>query len=167
MEVAKNTCQQMLDQRNWHLEKTEESKFSGSTNNGESFEVFFLDSPKLNIAGVKDCIKILDENNTKHCIIVYNNNITSSARRVISNTIQTIFELFTITELQFNITTHYLVPKHILLDPTETEQFTKIVGTDIPVILKTDPISRFYNFPRGSIIKIIRKDHSVSYRIVR
>ena len=68
------------------------------------------------------------------------------------NFIDTTFELFTVTELQFNITTHYLVPTHIMLSESAASDFTKMMGINIPILLKTDPVCRFYNFPRPTHI---------------
>lgn len=167
MEVAQKVCKELLSQRSWTIEKFDQTSILGRTNNDDTFVVYFLDEPKLNIANVKDCIKMLEAGDIKHCIIVYKNNITSSAKRVIGNFIDTSFELFTVTELQLNITKHYLVPAHIMLSESDASDFTKKMGIDIPILLKTDPVCRFYNFPRGSIIQVVRKDNSISYRIVK
>ena len=167
MEVAKKVCQEMLKQRLWKIETVDDMTISGQTDKFDSFEIFFMEAAKLNIANVKDCIKILEEHDTKHCIIIYNNNITSSAKRVITNFVDTVFELFTINELQFNITKHYLVPPHTILKEAEAVEFVKKFGMNIPILHKTDPVCRFYNFQRASIIKVDRKDKSVSYRIVK
>jgi DNA-directed RNA polymerase I, II, and III subunit RPABC1 len=167
MEMAQKVCKELLSQRSWTIDAFDQTSISGKTCDSESFVVYFLDEPKLNIANVKDCIKTLEEGDIKHCIIVYKNNITSSAKRVIGNFIDTSFELFTVTELQFNITKHYLVPLHIKLSESNASDFIKKMGVDIPVLLKTDPVCRFYNFPRGAIIQVTRKDNSISYRIVK
>ena len=167
MEVAQKVCKELLAQRSWTIETFDQTSLLGRTNNDDTFVVYFLDEPKLNIANVKDCIKTLEAGDIKHCIIVYKNNITSSAKRVIGNFIDTSFELFTVTELQLNITKHHLVPAHIMLSESDASDFTKKMGIDIPILLKTDPVCRFYNFPRGSIIQVVRKDNSISYRIVK
>ena len=36
-----------------------------------------------------------------------------------------------------------------------------------PVLLSTDPVSRYFNFKKGDIIKIIRKYDIITYRIVK
>ena len=77
------------------------------------------------------------------------------------------FELFSLDNLQYNITKHRYVRPHIKLTKSEQEEFRQKMGTDIPLLLKTDPICRFYNFEKGDIIKIIRKDNFISYRIVK
>lgn len=175
MEIAKRVCNEMLLQRKWAIEQSsiiDDNNnvidiLRGDTLEGNSYVVFFLDSAKLNIGNIKDCIKYLQQNSTKHCIIVYNNNITSSAKKVITNFVDTVFELFAVNDLQTNITKHYYVPKHTMLDSDEEVKFKKLMGTDIPVLLKSDKVCRFYNFPRGAIIMVNRLDGSVGYRIVK
>jgi DNA-directed RNA polymerase I, II, and III subunit RPABC1 len=80
-------------------------------------------------------------------------------------------ELFIQEELQYNITKHRLVPEHIRLSPDEAKEFKEKFGLRHPAILLTDPISRFFAYKRGDVIKIMRKtgrgDPFVTYRIVK
>ena len=172
MEVAKKVCKEMLEQRQWKIVTDistfqDNEMFSGTIDDKKTYNVLFLMSPKLNIANIKDCIKFLQENNVQHCIIVYNNNITSSAKRVIANFVDITFELFAVDDLQTNITKHYYVPKHTKLNNKEEIEFKTKMGVDIPILSKTDKVCRFYNFARGDIIKVNRLDGSVAYRIVK
>jgi len=195
MEIAKKICKEMLIQRKWHVDDHKSNHiddiieadhsncdppidyFTGMTTpllvntkitkESEHYIVFMLSGVKLNIANVKECIKILDQIQSKYCIIIYNNNITSSAKRVLNNFVDVVFEMFTVNELKYNISDHILVPKHICLNPTEQEEFIGKMGIDIPILHKTDPVCRFYNFQKGSIIKVIRRDNSISYRLVK
>ena len=166
MEVAKKVCQEMLQQRNWIISVVEETQIKGITNDGKTYEIYFVLEPKLNISNVKACIETTGQK-IDHRIIVYNKNITPSAKKVINNYVESTFELFTLNDLQFNITKHYLVPEHTMLSNEEAEQFKKSLGIDIPILQKTDKVCQFYNFPRGAIIKITRRDGGVGYRIVK
>ena len=77
--------------------------------------------------------------------------------------------------LAFDITKHKLVPPHIKIkNNSEIEQIKKNLKIDslykLPVLLKTDAVSKFYHFRKGDLIKIIRTSignfkHEV-YRIV-
>ena len=116
---------------------------------------------------MKDCIQILDKSSTASGIIVYPDNITASARKILHNLLNMKIELFASNELQMNITKHKLSSPHIKLNEKEKEIFINQYGQDIPQILKSDPMSRFYNFEKGDIIKIVRNDGSISYRIVK
>ena len=170
MENAKKICEEMIIQRDWVIDKYDDVEYnsiSGTTHDNRSYVIFFLDSPKLNIANIKDCIKILRENTINHCIIVYNNNITSSANRVLTYAVDVTLELFAVKDLQTNITKHYYVPKHTMLNEQDEIDFKQKMGTDIPVLHKSDKVCRFYNFPKSAIIRVDRLDGSIGYRIVK
>lgn len=65
--------------------------------------------------------------------------------------------------LLFNITKHFLVPKHHLLNEEEYKAFVateKNILRKLPIIFETDPISRFYGAKPGQIFKIIRENLS-------
>ena len=78
-------------------------------------------------------------------------------------------------QLQFNVTKHILVPNHIKLDENEENFIIKKYNLkskfQLPIILKNDPISRYYNYQSGDIIKIIKEynetSFTTSYRCVR
>ena len=67
----------------------------------------------------------------------------------------------------YNITKHHLVPKHTKLSPEERSSFVSTYGDNIPIIKQTDPISRYWGFKIGDIVKIDRNCGTISYRIVR
>ena len=166
MEQARKVCCEMILQRNWTID-THDEHIVGMTDNLVKYMVFFISGQKLNIVNIKDCAKILTDNNIGYSILVYGDSITSSARKVLNTLPNITFELFSLDNLQYNITKHRYVRPHIKLTKSEQEEFTQKMGTDIPLLLKTDPICRFYNFEKGDIIKIIRKDNFISYRIVK
>ena len=37
----------------------------------------------------------------------------------------------------------------------------------LPIILKTDPVVKLLNFSKGDVLKILRKDNNIFYRIVK
>ena len=58
---------------------------------------------------------------------------------------------------------HKLVPKHILLTKSETEELLdkyKIHYTDLPQIFEKDPVSIAIGAKEGDIIKIIRESET-------
>lgn len=71
---------------------------------------------------------------------------------------------------QFNVIKHVLVPKHIL---ASQEEFDLICTThhlkpeEFPALLTTDPVCRWFDFPVDHMVKIIRSDKSISYRVVK
>jgi DNA-directed RNA polymerase subunit H (RpoH/RPB5) len=109
-------------------------------------------------------------NNEYKFIIV--ENINQKSDKIISS-YDTICEIFKISELMINIVDHIFVPKHIVL--TEEEGTAVLVAycakkKDMPLLLTTDPISRYYNMKPGEICKIIRPSvmtcEAPFYRIV-
>lgn len=128
--------------------------------------VFVNDDDKLNIQGIKDKISIMNKENATSCIIIYRSTVTSSAKKSLE-TLEYEFELFALHELQLNITRHRLVPRHTRVLPSEKEELDKNYKGKLPIILHTDPISRYYAFKRGEYIRITRKDGSIIYRIVK
>ena len=87
------------------------------------------------------------------------------------STIQTLdkikIQLFASRELQFNITKHRFVPLHEKVSKEETVVILKEFGTKLPKLLKSDSVVRFYGFERKDIIRIVRSDSSIAYRVVK
>jgi DNA-directed RNA polymerase I, II, and III subunit RPABC1 len=140
-----------------------------------SLIVIKLEDLKVGINSVKTISTHMENYNVSHCIVLYNNSITVFAKNEIqklqseSKTI----EMFLYTDLMYNITKHELVPKHILLsmkDKQEVMKKYKVTDKQIPYVLKTDPISRYFNAKPGMLFKIIRSSNityqSIYYRIV-
>lgn len=127
---------------------------------------FIIDDDKLNIQGIKDIINILNKNNATKSIIVHNNGITPSAKKSLETTNYSI-ELFSLKEMQINITHHRLVPKHLKASTEEKTVLEKNYKGKLPLILSTDPVVRYYAFNKGDYIKIVRKDGSIFFRVVK
>ncbi|KAG5507615.1 hypothetical protein JKF63_06564 [Porcisia hertigi] len=83
------------------------------------------------------------------------------------------FELFEEDELSVNITHHKLVPKHTPLSDEEIKDVLHAHALELhqlPRILSTDPVARYYGLKRGQVVRIERKSMSaglyVTYRQV-
>ena len=84
-------------------------------------------------------------------------------------------ELFDINNLQINITKHRLVPAHSLASDEEVVDIMKKYNLraihQLPILLKSDPIVRYYNYPSNKVCKITRISEtaveSVFYRYIR
>ena len=81
-------------------------------------------------------------------------------------------EIFTLDDLQVNITQHVLVPKHsVLLDDSKQELLKKyrIQEHQLPKIQIGDPIAKYFGVTRGQVMKIVRASETagryVTYRI--
>ena len=166
-EQVKTTYNEMLTDRGFYLSGLLNEEHQLYDNNDKQIVIFKNDLDKLNIDYIKEYIKILSDNKLKHAIIIYKNEITPSAKKVIQNLFQFTIEMFKFDELMFNLTKHRLYNKHIRLTENDKKEFVKKYGIQIPVILLTDPVSRYFNYKRGDIIKIERKNDVISYRIVK
>ena len=168
MEKITETCIEMLQQRGYEITHSDTEKIIGvRIDDGSQICVFMINTPKFNVSLVEEYIVLMNELGINHSIIVYKNTITPFAKKVLTSCDSMTIELFLEDELQYNITKHRLVPLHEKLQDTEADEFKKKYGTKYPIILKTDPIARFYGYNRGDIIKITRKDNYVTYRIVK
>jgi len=83
-------------------------------------------------------------------------------------------ESFILNQLVINITKHIMMPKFEVMSDEEIEILLKefsISKNQLPKILITDPISRYFGVTSGDIFKITRSSHttglSVSYRLVK
>jgi len=166
MEIALQTCLEMFQQRGYTIVEHDEDRINAVKQDGRSICAFMADTPKFNVNRVQEYISFMNQLDTNHGIIVYKDNATPMAKKVIDNSQDIIIELFTEEELQYNITKHRLVPKHERLSPEEAVAFKKSFGIKFPSLLITDPVSRFYGYSRGDIIKVTRKD-GIIYRIVK
>jgi DNA-directed RNA polymerase I, II, and III subunit RPABC1 len=125
---------------------------------------------KFNVEKIQEYISMLKKMDIWHCLIVYKDTATPIAKKVVEESKDIMIELFNEDELQYNITKHFLVPKHELVykkKSKECEEFKKKYSDKFPIILKSDPVSRFYGYNKGDIIKITRKNGYVMYRIVK
>jgi len=169
------TVVEMITQRGYTIFETNEDKIVGKNKKGELICIFTSIVGKFNVDRIKEYLSLLNKININHCIVVYNDCITTMAKKLITNSIDITIELFFEDELQYNITKHRLVPKHIRLSESKAKKFKELYGLKFPAILRTDPISRFYNYQRGDIIKIIRSQKReyeedityITYRIVK
>ena len=82
-------------------------------------------------------------------------------------------ETFLESELIVNITKHVLVPQHMVLSNDEKKALLdryKLTITQLPRMLLSDPISKYYGLKRYQVVKIIRPSETagryVTYRAV-
>lgn len=168
---AYNTCYEMFQQRKYDIIEADDECILAIREDGEQVCAFIPRvKTKFNVDKIQEYISILKNMGVNHCIIVYKDNVTPIAKKVVEESKDIRIELFEQEELQYNITKHILVPKHELLykkKSVEAQEFKKKYTAKFPVLLKTDPIARFYAYESGDIIKVTRSNDIVVYRIVR
>ena len=132
----------------------------------EKILCFICDNEKLNIQGIKDRLSVMKRENAKRAIIIYRTSVTASAKKSLE-TIDNAIEIFSLEELQLNITQHRLVPKHERVTEDEKKMLESKYKGKLPLILSSDPVVRYYNFLRGEYLRITRKDGSIISRFVK
>lgn len=120
-----------------------------------------------NIAG-----QIVNRDTLSGLILIVQNHITSQALKAV-NLLSFKVEIFQITDLLVNITKHVLKPKHQVLTDRQKKNLLKkynIEEKQLPRMLQTDAIARYYGLERGQVVRIsysgeITQMH-VTYRCV-
>ena len=137
-------------------------------NDGKCVYIFLFNNEKLNINGIKEFVTVLEEDNISNSIIIFKKDITSSAKKFVTGLVDTInIELFEFKEMMYNLTKNKFYNRHERLDQKDSAQFISTYGKDLPVLLKTDIVVRYFNFQKGDIIRIHRNNGTISYRIVK
>jgi DNA-directed RNA polymerases I, II, and III subunit RPABC1 len=166
MERALQVCLEMFEQRGYQNISHDDSKIDAIKPDGRPVCAFMVDTSKFNVNRVQEYIAFMNELDIHHGVIVYKDNVTPMAKKIVDSSQDIMIELFMEEELQYNITKHRLVPKHERLSDEEAINFKTRFGLNFPTLLRSDPISRFYGYNKGDVIKITRND-SIIYRIVK
>lgn len=169
--VAFQTVLEMFEQRGYIFLENDEERIISCKDDGKLVCAFVPKiTSKFNVDKYQLFTSMAKQMDLKHIIVVYKENITSQARKMVDISSDIDIELFDEAELQYNLTKHIWVPEHILYakkGSTEADEFKKKYKEVIPVILKTDAVSRFYNYQKGDIIQIKRHNGLVVFRIVK
>ena len=119
--------------------------------------------------------KQMNDNHAERCILIVQKQISPLSQRYVDKKRAEgkIIEIFLQKEVLMNITQHELVPLHEPLSPEDKAALLekyKITETQLPRILRTDPVSRYYGVSPGVVFKITRKSETageyVTYRLV-
>jgi len=112
--------------------------------------------------------KLLKQTNPNGLLVVYGEGISTPARKEMDSTEGV--ELFKRDDLLFNVTEHEFVPPHRLLHAKEVGQLLARHCTtleQLPKILRTDPVNRFYGGKPGDVYEIQRNnEEGIAYRVV-
>lgn len=103
-----------------------------------------------------------------HFIIIYVKQVTAFAKNYIDSFTDKFIELFGYHELSFNVSKHYLVPKHEIVTYQKYDilKAFNIQEKHLPYILKNDPMSKYIGAKVGDIIKITRKKYETAEKNV-
>uniref|UniRef100_A0A6B2LIN3 RNA polymerase subunit H/Rpb5 C-terminal domain-containing protein n=1 Tax=Arcella intermedia TaxID=1963864 RepID=A0A6B2LIN3_9EUKA len=150
-------------------------KFDLVKDRSQKICLFFSKDERVGVAGIRGFYEKMHAEGAQRCIIVLQTKLSAPAKQAIKETtkIGVKMELFLEEELMFNISRHMLVPTHIPLSNEEKNQLLKkykMKESQIPRLLISDPVAKYYAFESGQVIKIIRPSTIagtyVSYRII-
>ncbi len=133
---------------------------------------FILDKESVNrqdIIGIRTAVNEKYGEDTNIIYIVKNKPNTFVYKEIKQND-----EIFLYTEIIFNRTKHRLVPKHVLLTDSEKRDILTTYDcrdTQIPRMVSTDYIARYFGAKPGDMFKIFRPSPSsgvyITYRVVK
>lgn len=167
IDIALTTYLEMVQQRGYHdYTIIKDIVVAVNMKTNHMIAVFLLADGKLTIDQIKSFISQTCQIELNHCIIIFNDTITPIARQHIHSIPDIHCELFTVAELQYNITKHNFIPKHTRLSTKQSQLFKERYGTKYPNLSINEPISRFYDYRVGDVIKIDRDGGYITYRIV-
>ena len=125
--------------------------------------MFYPEGPKVGVPIIKkDVVMKMRDDKVNRGIIVVPQPITGAAKNAIIelNKILTI-EVFEEAELVTNITEHKLINKYYVLDNQAKKELLQkytVQDTQLPRILVSDPVARYYGLKRGQVVNIRRSD---------
>ncbi len=143
--------------------------------------VYFADpeqnKKQLGNANIGELIQKMDSYKCRNAIIITPLELSSPAKKKIKELLTYNINVFLESEMSYDPTEHYLTPKHRLLTVNEQRDFlakNNINLEQIPIMLSSDMIARYYGYLPGQVIEIIRMNlydtmiqDSLSYRCVR
>lgn len=174
MQKAKETILEMFQQRGYKIIDDDDTQILAEKEDGNQICAFF-DIIKYNGDKAREIITTISSIGILHAIVIYKDSYTSGAKNInnILNNINIEYlndieiELFSEKELQYNITKHRLQPVFERLTKDKGDEIKRKYGTKFPSLHKTDPISRFYNYKKGDVIKVTDKNNYIKYLIVK
>ena len=140
------------------------------------YVAFILDAKSFSKKDLVALKALMDEKyptNEVTVIIVQDKQTPQIAKELLNDEYK-LYEIFSMKNLMFNITHHEIVPRHILLNQEEIEVQLKLFKTtraQLPKLLTTDPVAKYYGMKAGDVCKIIRQSpmtgESYYYRILK
>ena len=138
---------------------------------------FFLENKtfgKKDLVGLKTLVNEKYVDKDLNIIIVLQDKPTSQINKEILIEDYKNIEIFLVKNLLVNVTKHIFVPKHEILSQEEGKEILekfKCTRLQLPKILSSDAIAKYYGMKPGQICKITRNSNitgeSIYYRLVK
>ena len=129
-------------------------------------------SRKLKNQDLQKAAATLDEDRRDKAIVIVAEKPASFNVRSVQANYGANAEIFTLAELQFNVSRHSLVPKHIKMTDRDIkdllERYMLLSKYSLPAISVADPMAKYLGLRIGDVVKILRPSQSagesVAYR---
>jgi len=170
------TKQQFIDRFGMNLKR--EDLFIQVENRDDASDRIFVSFPevskKVGCSVLKETVGRMQTLNVSRAILVIEQGLTPQAKQVISEAAKNYrIETFQDSELLVNISQHKLVPKHEVLTANEVRELLKkykVINAQLPRMLVTDPIARYFGLKIGQVVRIHRPSETagtyITYRCV-
>lgn len=135
---------------------------------------FSDETKKVGVKPIRELSDKMGEKGVNKAILVVQAPLSSFGRDAVAEVApEKQIEVFLESELLINITRHELVPKHVPLSHLEKQTLLaryKVKDSQLPRIIQTDPVARYFGLSKGQVVKIIRPSETagryVTYRLV-
>ena len=174
--IVKRTIHEMLSDRGYNtIEDETEISIIAKNSQNVRLIVYYVIDPKVSVKKIKDIKDLMDTDilGYQTLILVYRTSITSFAKQFIVTDMNVYVQAFSEKELKFNVTKHEYVPKHEIISGSEKDSLLKqykISMRQLPCIMASDPVARYFGAKPGVVFKITRNSPNVgmylSYRVV-
>lgn len=118
---------------------------------------------KIKSVNIKEIVseiieELQDSNSSFEIVLILKNKPTSIIKKLEKDKEYNNLQIMYTKQFMFNPTKHFLVPKHTKLPEKDIVDIINYYSLNskgqLPVILRDDPIVRYYNFKPGDVIKI-------------
>ncbi|KAG4912909.1 hypothetical protein JHK82_053491 [Glycine max] len=128
-----------------------------ATNSSKRILVIFCEPGVVKVTAIQNIAgQIINRDTLTGLMLIVENHITSQALKAV-NLFSFKVEIFQITDLLVNITKHVLKPKQQVLTDKQKKNLLKkynIKEKQLPRMLLTDAIARYYGLERGQVVKV-------------
>lgn len=161
----------MMERRGFHFERQLELLFFLYEKENDSCIVCIFPNDKLSIETLREIIQFCESQKCRNIVLILQNYWSTNCKKILENLTFFSIDIFYLKEFQYDLTElYYYVPHEKIDDPNLIQEIKTSFGNSMPVLLKTDVISRYFKFERGDIIRVRRNDfntETICYRIVK
>lgn len=127
--------------------------------------IMFVMTPKIRFADIQKELEKAHKQGVQYCLIVFRDSWNASTekniKRKAQDELKMKYQVFKLAELQYNMSKHFLVPKHEIMTSEEEKHVMHMYSVKsksvLPSLLKTDPMARYLFAKSGDLVKITRE----------